>query len=191
MPMIDVYAAAGTFPDSHALARTSQQQSCAGNRFPTCRCSRPTPPRSFTTWTKPRSRTSRREQLRPRPSAHPRRSTRPRQATRRRPGTHGNRRGRRRRPEPARAHVGAIDRIAGRRLGDRRARQHELRHRRVGSRGTWQRRNVSESCFTPPAATRRWTAWPDEQRRDHRGGREAALRLGRCRLRPLPRRGLG
>ena len=42
------------------------------------------------------------------------------------------------------AHLGALDRVARRRLGDRRTRQHDLRHRRVGSGSNQQRRNVSE-----------------------------------------------
>ena len=48
--------------------------------------------------------------------------------------------GRRRRPEPARAHVGAANRVAGGRLGNRRARQHEYRHH--GGRTHRARRSV-------------------------------------------------
>ena len=43
-------------------------------------------------------------------------------------------------PEPVRAHVGAVDRVAGGWLGDRRARQHECRH--CGGRTRRARRSV-------------------------------------------------
>jgi hypothetical protein len=38
MPMIDVYAAAETFPIPIRFPRISQRQSCVRGRFPTCRC---------------------------------------------------------------------------------------------------------------------------------------------------------
>ena len=78
MPMIDVYAAAGTFADKHTLAQdlaTAVMAMRAGAR--TSRCSGRTPPRSCTTCRADGAlQRRRRQQLRARPGADQRRRAR-------------------------------------------------------------------------------------------------------------------
>src|SRR5882672_10574570 len=86
----------------------------------------------------------RRQQLRPRAGAHPSRSPRPREATRRRQGIDRHRCRRSRRSGRSRAHLGAPDRVARRRLGNRRSRQHQLRYRGARTNGARRAKTMSE-----------------------------------------------
>ena len=131
MPMIDVYATAGTFPDKHQLAVELAATLMGIEQVPTSRCSARTPPRSSTTCRPEGSPTSTAT-----PTTCASRCSRTttlgsRQATRGGPAVHRDHRQRGQRPGTHRAYLGPAHRGPRRRLGTQRTRQHQ---RRAGRR---------------------------------------------------------
>ena len=111
MPMIDVYAAEGTFASKHDLAQQLAAAVMRWEQVPPSRCSRTTPPPSSTTCPPTRFQRRRGQQLRPRPGPHPGGRAGPRQAAGRGPGTHRHRRRRGPRRHAGRADLGPDHRI--------------------------------------------------------------------------------
>ena len=125
MPMIDVYSASGTFADKHALARDLAAAVMRWEKVPelplfqknTAAFVHDLPADSLSNVDGDNNYV-RVQVLTPigRPGS--------REAAGRRPRTHRHRRRGRRRPDTGRAHLGAHHRVARRRMGDQRAREH-------------------------------------------------------------------
>ena len=101
MPMIDVYAAAGTFADPHQLAVDLAAAVMTIEQVPNIPMFRKNTAAFVHELPPARFQCRRRQQLRPRAGADQRRRAGPRQAARRRAPAHRHRRGGRRRPRLA------------------------------------------------------------------------------------------
>ena len=130
MPMIDVYASEGTFPDPHDLARDLAAAVMRWERVPDLGVvpgehGGVHPRTSSYSYLECRWR----EQLHPGPGAGPDRRLGPRETAWGGQGANRDRRQRKRGPECGPSDLGADNRIARRRLGHRWARQHGCGHR--------------------------------------------------------------
>ncbi len=133
MPMIDIYATAGTFSDPHSWQKTPPPPSNRSSRCPIFRCSARTLRPSCMNSKAARSRTWTATPIMfaSRSSPMRARSTAPKQIAVVRQSDRPRRQGRRRR-QPQRADMGSADRGGGRRLGPlgSRPQQRRDRHRR-------------------------------------------------------------